>query len=55
MPIGGNAGSTSERAYDMNDLLRFARTWNLYDCAPEEIYSRYVNQQVDDAQVTCLR
>jgi hypothetical protein len=46
VPIGGGGN----RSYDMRDLVRFAKTWKLEKAAPEEIYARYVDHNVEDSQ-----
>ena len=33
----------------MRDLVRFAKTWKLEKAAPEEIYAKYVDHNVEDS------
>lgn len=47
IPIGGKA----QRGFDPQALVRFALSWNLADATAEEIYAKYVERQVEDAEV----
>eukprot|EP01045_Picozoa_sp_COSAG04_P021680 COSAG04_NODE_2358_length_4284_cov_1.855159_2_plen_718_part_00 len=52
VPIGspGGRGSTSERSFDISEILRFAEQAGLHSETPEEIYRQFVEMQMSAAE-----